>query len=80
MSAANDVWCTDFKGWFRTGEGRRCDPFTLTDAHSRYLLRCQVTGGCVMPTSTWATFIRSDAGSARVTARGEQAWGFDGDR
>jgi putative transposase len=41
VSAANDVWCTDFKGWFRTGEGRRCDPFTLTDAHSRYLLRCQ---------------------------------------
>jgi len=39
--AANDVWCTDFKGWFRTGDGRRCDPFTLTDAHSRYLLRCQ---------------------------------------
>ena len=32
---------TDFKGWFRTGDGRRCDPFTLSDAHSRYLLRCQ---------------------------------------
>jgi hypothetical protein len=41
VSAANDVWCTDFKGWFRTADGRRCDPFTLTDAHSRYLLRCQ---------------------------------------
>jgi len=41
VSVANDVWCTDFKGWFRTGDGRRCDPFTLTDAHSRYLLRCQ---------------------------------------
>jgi putative transposase len=41
VAAANDVWCTDFKGWFRTGDGRRCDPFTLTDAHSRYLLRCQ---------------------------------------
>src|SRR5215510_2519812 len=41
VTAANDVWCTDFKGWFRTGDGRRCDPFTLTDAHSRYLLRCQ---------------------------------------
>ena len=39
--AANDVWCTDFKGWFRTGDGQRCDPFTLSDAHSRYLLRCQ---------------------------------------
>ena len=41
VGAANDVWCTDFKGWFRTADGRRCDPFTLTDAHSRYLLRCQ---------------------------------------
>ena len=41
VAAANDVWCTDFKGWFRTTDGRRCDPFTLSDAHSRYLLRCQ---------------------------------------
>ena len=29
------------RGWFRTADGRRCDPFTLSDAHSRYLLRCQ---------------------------------------
>jgi putative transposase len=41
VTAANDVWCTDFKGWFRTADGRRCDPFTLSDAHSRYLLHCQ---------------------------------------
>ncbi len=40
-AAANDVWCIDFKGWFLTGEGARCEPLTLTDAHSRYLLRCQ---------------------------------------
>lgn len=39
--AANDVWCMDFKGWFLTGDGERCEPFTVTDAHSRYLLRCQ---------------------------------------
>ena len=25
-----------------TGDGARCEPLTLTDAHSRYLLRCQV--------------------------------------
>ena len=31
----------DFKGWFRTGDGSRCEPLTLSDAHSRYLLRCQ---------------------------------------
>jgi transposase InsO family protein len=39
---ANDVWCIDVKGWFRTGDGKRCEPLTLSDAHSRYLLRCQV--------------------------------------
>jgi transposase InsO family protein len=38
---ANRVWCADFKGWFRTADGERIDPLTLSDAHSRYLLRCQ---------------------------------------
>jgi transposase InsO family protein len=39
--APNRVWCIDFKGWFRTQDGARIDPLTMTDAHSRYLLRCQ---------------------------------------
>src|SRR6266853_2101423 len=39
--APNQVWCADFKGWFRTQDGERIDPLTITDAHSRYLLRCQ---------------------------------------
>ena len=38
---ANQVWCADFKGWFRSGDGERIDPLTITDASSRYLLRCQ---------------------------------------
>src|SRR5438105_91166 len=37
----NDTWCADFKGWFRTGDGMRCDPLTISDAQSRLLLRCQ---------------------------------------
>jgi transposase InsO family protein len=37
----NRVWCTDFKGWFKAGDGARIDPLTLSDAWSRYLLRCQ---------------------------------------
>jgi transposase InsO family protein len=37
----NRVWCADFKGWFRTREGERIDPLTITDAYSRYLFRCQ---------------------------------------
>jgi transposase InsO family protein len=40
----NAVWCTDFKGWFKTGDGTRVDPLTITDACSRYLLRCQIVG------------------------------------
>jgi putative transposase len=36
--ASNDIWCIDFKGPFRTGDGARCDPLTVTDAYSRYLL------------------------------------------
>ena len=40
-TTANAVWCADFKGWFRSGQGERIDPLTMTDAHSRYLLRCQ---------------------------------------
>ncbi len=38
---ANDVWCADFKGWFRTGNRACCEPFTLSDAATRYLLRVQ---------------------------------------
>jgi transposase InsO family protein len=39
--ALNRVWCADFKGWFKTQDGARIDPLTITDACSRYLLRCQ---------------------------------------
>jgi transposase InsO family protein len=41
-TAPNDLWCIDFKGWFRTGDGRRCDPLTVSDATSRYLLLCEI--------------------------------------
>jgi putative transposase len=41
----NDVWCVDFMGWVRTGNGQRCDPLTISDAYSRYLLCCQGLSG-----------------------------------
>jgi putative transposase len=41
FSGVNSVWCVDYKGWFRMGNGQRCDPLTITDGASRYLLRCQ---------------------------------------
>lgn len=42
VEAPNDAWCIDFKGWFRTCDGERCDPLTVTDAHSRYLLALEI--------------------------------------
>jgi len=37
----NSVWCADLKGWFRTGDGLRLDPLTISDGYSRYIIRCQ---------------------------------------
>jgi transposase InsO family protein len=37
----NAVWSADLKGWFLTGDSSRCDPLTITDNYSRFLLRCQ---------------------------------------
>lgn len=34
----NHVWTVDFKGWFRTQDGKRVDPLTVRDLFSRYLL------------------------------------------
>src|SRR6516162_156061 len=37
-TAANDLWCADFKGEFKLGNGRYCYPLTVTDQASRKLL------------------------------------------
>ena len=34
----NDVWTVDFKGWWRTRDGRRCEPLSIRDLYSRYIL------------------------------------------
>ena len=36
----NHVWCADFKGQFRMGNGQYCYPLTVTDGFSRFLLGC----------------------------------------
>jgi transposase InsO family protein len=39
--APNDLWCADFKGEFKLGNGRYCYPLTVTDHASRFLLMCE---------------------------------------
>ena len=51
----NDVWCIDFKGWWRS-DGEVCEPFTVRDKRSRKVLCARLmtgkTTGDVRPVMT----------------------------
>ena len=49
----NDVWTVDFKGWWRTGDQQRCEPLTVRDEYSRFILIAQ-------------PMVRSDTDSVRA--------------
>jgi len=38
VNAPNDLWTVDFKGWWRLRDGKKCEPLTIRDAHSRFIL------------------------------------------
>ena len=40
----NDLWCADYKGEFKLGQGPYCYPLTVTDHASRMLLACEAHG------------------------------------
>lgn len=46
----NHVMAVDFKGWFKTQDGERFDPLTITDLYSRYILKAQ---GLPQATTRW---------------------------
>lgn len=43
-TAPNDVWCIDYKGQFRLGDGSYCYPLTITDQFSRFIVGCEGMG------------------------------------
>jgi transposase InsO family protein len=43
-TAPNDVWCIDYKGQFRLGDGNYCYPLTITDQFSRFIIGCEGMG------------------------------------
>jgi putative transposase len=56
----NAVWSMDFKGWVRLGDGSRCDPLTVTDAFSRFLLCCKAgTATGAVARDVWAQLVRA---------------------
>lgn len=40
LNDCNDTWSIDLKGWFLTQNGSKCEPLTITDNYSRYLIKC----------------------------------------
>ena len=75
----NDLWTVDFKGWWRTRDGQRCEPLTVCDAYSKCVLAAVVLPQTAA-TTVKAVFvelfrryglpraIRSDNGSPFATA------------
>ena len=41
MEEPNTVWTADFKGQFKTLDGKYCYPLTVADGHSRHLFSCK---------------------------------------
>lgn len=56
--APNQIWCIDYKGQFRTGNGEVCYPFTVIDAFSRLCLRCDAT---TEPGFAWSRHVLDSA-------------------
>ena len=74
LTNCNDTWAVDLKDWFLMGDGRKCEPLTITDCFSWYLIRCiyldKHTADCVWPVFDEAfreyglpNRVRSDNGS-----------------
>lgn len=41
VARPNALWCADFKGEFKLGNGQYCYPLTVTDQASRFILMCE---------------------------------------
>jgi putative transposase len=42
VTGPDDLWTMDFKGWWRARNGQRCEPFTVRDAYSRFVLAARL--------------------------------------
>lgn len=76
----NDIWTVDFKGWWKTGDKKRCEPLTIRDDFSRFLLDARALGSTGTDTvrpvfeETFSRFglpnvIRTDNGSPFACTR-----------
>ena len=64
MTEPNATWTADFKGQFKTGDGRYCFPLTVADGATRYLLACRALGSVRSGPCARARRVRSLSGSS----------------
>jgi putative transposase len=59
VTKPNAVWSMDFMGFFRLGDGTRCDTLTIADAFSRYLFCCKAgtAVGDTVSKDVWAALV-----------------------
>jgi transposase InsO family protein len=81
VKAPNDVWTVDFKGWWYAKDRSKCEPLTIRDEFSCYLLEARILSS-TRTEDVKAAFervfrlyglpqvIRSDNGSPFASARG----------
>lgn len=69
MEEPNAIWTADFKGQFKTGDGRYCFPLTVADGASRYLLACCSLTSVRTVARRASTARDSSRSSTRPTAR-----------
>jgi len=53
----NALWTADHKGWFRLGDKSRCEPLTVMDANSRYMLGLEAVTSTAQ-SEAWPVFER----------------------
>lgn len=57
VDEANAVWSADHKGWFRTRDGKRCEPLTVMDGFSRAVLGLEALNS-TSDAEAWPVFAR----------------------
>ena len=58
VNRSNDTWMADFKGWFLTADNTKCEPLTITDGFSRFLIKC-VHLGSKSTEYVWPIFVEA---------------------
>jgi len=80
-SVPNEIWTVDFKGWWHGANGQRCEPLTVRDEYSRYVLdlravadaRTETVRGCferLFERNGVPEGIRSDNGVPFASSKG----------